>query len=178
MESSHKSSIQKKFIDQDPKIFDMSRGVRRAYNLTILFLMEVIKELGTSRSLELLEQSVEKQADIIEKELRNSLSSELEPLEMGLNIYLQFMRDAGAEVEVYNRDKSSITCRVGRCPFYEALLDVGIDCGYFLSGLCTTLTIPAIQAILSRFDPRLRLETVMTRQSAEDLCLERIYLEK
>ena len=53
---------------------------------------------------------------------------------------------------------------------------MGVDCGYFIGGLCTHLTLPAIQATLKRFDPRLKLEPRLVRETAEEFCLERVYL--
>ena len=156
----------------------MFSGVRRAYVLLILLLMEVIEERGTNRALEMLQQAAERQAEVIARELRRCMPAGLGPLDVGLEVYRRFMGDAGAEVEVHSRDSSSITVRVGRCPFYEALLDVGVDCGYFLGGLCTNLTLPAIQATLKQFDHRLRLESKLTRETAEEFCLERIYLKE
>ncbi len=43
-----------------------------------------------------------------------------------------------------------------------------------MGGLCGYLTLPAIQAILNRFDGRLRVESRLVRKSAEEFCLERI----
>jgi len=153
-------------------------GVKRAYVLLFLSLMEAIEELGTDRALEMLQRAAERQADIIAMELRRGIPRGSGPLDVGLEVHRRFMADAGAEVEVHRRDAASVTVRVRRCPFYEALLDVGVDCGYFLGGLCANLTLPAIQSILTRFDPRLRLEAEMIRQSAEEFCLERIYLHE
>ena len=145
----------------------MFKGVRRSYTLLILFLEEVIAELGTDRGLEMLQAAVENQADVIQEELFREQSMDSHPLDIGDAIYRTFMEEAGAEVVVHERDDSSVTYRVGRCPFYEAFLDVGINCGYFLEGLCGNLTLPAIQAILSRFDRRLRMESRVIRGSAE-----------
>jgi hypothetical protein len=97
-------------------------------------------------------------------------------LDTGAEVYRRFMADAGAEVSVHKRDEKSVTFVVRRCPFHEAFLDVGVDCGIFLKGLCGNLTLPAIQATLSEFDERLRVENVVARQSAEEVCLERVYL--
>jgi len=154
----------------------MFNGVRRSYTLLILFLNEVIEERGTEKGLEMLQAAVEKQADVIHSEFLRELPDDLPPLEIGDAIYRIFMEEAGAEVVVHERDDASITYRVAHCPFYEAFLDVGIDCGYFLGGLCGNLTLPAIQAILNRFDRRLRVESRLVRESAEEFCLEQIIL--
>jgi predicted ArsR family transcriptional regulator len=156
----------------------MYTGIRRSYTLLVQLLMEIIEELGTDRGIEMLQTAVERQADIIEKELKDEIPEELPPIKKGIKIYRDFMESAGAEVTLREEDDVQATFWVKRCPFYEALLDVGIDCGYFLGGLCTHLTLPAIQATMERFDPRLKLETKIVRESAEELCLERIYLEQ
>lgn len=156
----------------------MYTGIRRSYTLLVQLLMEIIEELGTDRGIEMLQTAVERQADVIEKELRGKIPPELPPIKKGITIYRDFMESAGAEVTLREEDDDQAIFWVKRCPFYEALLDVGIDCGYFLGGLCTHLTLPAIQATLKRFDPRLRLETKIVRESAEELCLERIYLKQ
>jgi predicted ArsR family transcriptional regulator len=154
----------------------MFEGIRRSYTLLTLLLMEIIEELGTDRALEMLQASVEKQAEIIARELKREIPEDVAPLERGMAVYSAFMEDAGAEIVVHERTENSVTYRVKGCPFYEALLDVGVDCGYLLGGLCTHLTLPAIQATLKRFDPRLKLEPRLVRESAEEFCLERIYL--
>ena len=151
-------------------------GLRRAYVLTFLLLMEEIEEHGTDHALEMLQRAVEKQADIVAREFKRHIPQDFSPLDIGLEVYTRFMADAGADVEIHSRDKISVTVIVKQCPFFEAILDLGIDCGYFLGGLCSNLTLPSIQAILVRFDSRLKLEAETVRESMEGLCLERIYL--
>jgi hypothetical protein len=151
-------------------------GLRRAYVLTFLLLMEEIEAHGTDHSLEMLQRAVEKQADIVAGEFKRYIPQDLRPLDIGLEVYTRFMTDAGADVEIHDRDEISATVVVKRCPFFEAILELGVDCGYFLGGLCSNLTLPSIQAILVRFDSRLKLEAETVRESMEGLCLERIYL--
>jgi len=155
----------------------MFEGVRRGYVLLVLYVMEVIERLGTDPAIELLMEAARRQGEIVAGELRRDLPPGMEPLEVGAEVYRRFMEEAGAEVSAQRRDESSVTFIVRRCPFYEALLDVGVDCGAFLNGLCGNLTLPSIQATLDQFDPRLRAGPVMVRESAEDVCLERVYLE-
>ena len=164
--------------DSTPSRGDLRSGVRRAYLLTFLMLMEAIEDHGTDHALEMFQRAVEKQAEIIARELRPEIPTGLSPLDLGLEVYMRFMRDIGAEVDVHSRDESSVTVVVRRCPFFEAFLDIEVDCSQFLGGLCSNMTMPAVQATLTRFDQRLRLEPKMVRQSVEDICLERIYLEE
>ena len=100
----------------------------------------------------------------------------LSPLEVGEYIYMDFMEKTGAEVAVHRRDEKSVTFRILRCPFYECFLDAGIDCGQFLNGLCSNMTLPSIQATINRFESGLKLETLVVRESAEEICLERVLL--
>jgi len=99
----------------------MFDGIRRSYALLTLFLMEAIEELGSDRALEMLQSAVEKQAGIIERELRRKIPEDLPPLEKGLEVYRAFMEDAGAEVTVHEKSENSVTFLIRRCPFYEAL---------------------------------------------------------
>ena len=154
----------------------MFNGVRRSYTLLALLLMEVIEEVGTDRSLEMLQSSAEGQADSLAREMGAMVPEGLGPIERGALIYRRFMGDAGANVTVHEKGEGWITFRVGRCPFYEALLDIGVDCDQFLGGLCRYLTLSSIRATLARFDQRLMLEPVLVRGSAEEFCLERIYI--
>ncbi len=151
-------------------------GVRRGYALLTLYVIEVIKDLGTQPSLDKLMEAARRQGIIISEEMRRHIPGGLQPLETGAEIYHRFMEDAGAEVSVHKREDRSVTFLVRRCPFHEAFLDVGVDCGIFLKGLCSNLTLPAIQATLLEFDPRLRVENVIARESIEGICLERVYL--
>ena len=155
-----------------------AEGVRRGYTLLTLYIIEVIKDLGTQPSLDKLMEAAEKQGVLIAKEMRKQIPAGLTPLETGAEVYLRFMKDAGAEVSVHKRDERSVTFVVRRCPFHEAFLEVGVDCGIFLKGLCSNLTLPAIQSTLSQFDQRLRVENVVARQSVEEVCLERVYLSE
>jgi hypothetical protein len=154
----------------------MFNGVKRSYTLLILFLIEVIEELGTDRSLEMLQKAIEKQAEVIYRNLLRDLPKNLTPLEIGETVYRIFMDEAGAKIFDHERTDSSITYRVSQCPFFDAFIDVGIDCGYFLGGLCSNFTLPAIQSILRRFDERLTVESRLIRDTAEEFCLEKIIL--
>ena len=154
----------------------MFDGVRRAYMLQILYVMQVIEELDTDKALEFLEKASERQGVLIAREMKKTLDPNLSSLEIGAEVYRRFMTDAGAEISVHKKDEVGVTFVINRCPFFEAFLDVGVDCGMFLNGLCTHLTLPSIQATLSQFDPKLKVEAVLTREAAEDLCLERVYL--
>ena len=153
-------------------------GVRRGYTLLTLYIIAVIRDLGTQPSLDKLLEVAEKQGVLIANEMRRQIPTGLTPLEMGAEVYRCFMTDAGAEVNIHKRDEASITFVVRRCPFHEAFLEVGVDCGIFLRGLCSNLTLPAIQATLNQFDPKLKVENVVARQSAEEVCLERIYISR
>jgi hypothetical protein len=154
----------------------MFDGARRAYMLQILYVMNAIEELGSDKALEILEKSSERQGVIIARNMKKTLPEGMTNLEIGAEVYRRFMSDAGTEISVHQQDEKSVTFVINRCPFFEAFLDVGVDCGMFLNGLCTHLTLPSIQATLNQFDPRLKVEPVLTRKAAEDLCLERVYL--
>ncbi len=154
----------------------MFEGVRRAYVLQIAYIMEVVEELGTDEALKMLDEAAERQGAIVAREMRRALPQGMGALDVGAEVYRRFMADAGAEITEHKRDETSVTFLVKRCPFYEALLDVGVDCGMFLNGLCGNLILPSVQHTLSHFDERLRVETVVTRETAEELCLERVYL--
>jgi hypothetical protein len=153
-------------------------GVRRGYTLLTLYIIEVIKDLGTQPSLDKLMEAAEKQGALIANEMRKQIPAGLTLIETGAEVYLRFMRNAGSDVSVHKRDSKSVTFIVRRCPFHETFLDVGIDCGIFLKGLCSNLTLPAIQATLNEFDPSLKVENVVARQSAEEICLERVYVSE
>jgi hypothetical protein len=156
----------------------MFDGVRRAYDLNILYVMKVIEILGTDKALELLEEASRRQGVITAREMRRTLPEDMTPLEIGAEVYRRFMADAGAEIKIHKQDEASVTFLINRCPFFEAFLDVGVDCGMFLNGLCTHLTLPSIQATLNEFDPRLKVEADLTRESAEEFCLERVILSE
>jgi len=154
----------------------MFDGVKRAYVLQIAYIMEVIEEQGTDEALRMLDDAAKRQGAIVAREMRRTLPEGLDVLDVGAEVYRRFMADAGAEITEHKRDEESVTFLIRRCPFYEAFLDVGVDCGMFLNGLCGNLTLPSIQYTLSHFDDGLRVEPVVTRESAEELCLERVYL--
>lgn len=152
-------------------------GVRRVYALCFLFLMEIIEKLGTDRALDLLLKAVERQAEIVERELSRSVGGIIDPLGKGLEVYSRFMEDLGAQVKVQNRGEGESMVRVGWCPIYEAFLDIGLECGFWMEGLCTHIVLPSMEEILKRFDPRLRLVLERYRASVEEHCLVRLKLK-
>ena len=156
----------------------MFDGVRRAYDLVILFLMEVIGEVGTAPALSLIQRAVERQAVIIAGELKRVIPKDLKALDLGLEVYRKFMEDVGSEIKVISKTVDSVNVAVGRCPFFEAFLDVEVDCGYFVSGLCTNLVLPSIHAVLKRFNSSLTLKATTIRQTAEERCFVSIKLEE
>jgi hypothetical protein len=153
-------------------------GVRRAYDLVVLFLMEVIGEIGTDPALGLINRAVERQADIIAGELKRVIPKGLKVQDLGLEVYRKFMEDVGSEIKVISKNVDSVNVAVGRCPFFEAFLDVEVECGYFVSGLCTNLVLPSVQAVLKRFNSKFRLEATTIRQTAEERCFVSINLEE
>lgn len=156
---------------------DQARGIRRAYTLLFLLMMELVEELGSDRALEMLRNAAERQAKIFEEEFRKEGYSSINPIEMGFKAYRAFMEDLGARVDIHERGEISIILRIERCPLFEAMIDVGVDCGYLQGGLCLNLITPAIQEILKRLNPGLKLRTKLNRQSFDEFCLEEIYLE-
>jgi predicted ArsR family transcriptional regulator len=156
----------------------MFNGVKRAYILQIAYIMKVIEKYGTDEALGILEEAAQRQGTITAREMRRTLPKDLSPLDTAVEVYRRFMSDTGAEVTEHQRDENSVTFLINRCPFYEAFLDIGVDCGMFLNGLCNNLTLPSIQCTLTHFDSRLKIEPVVSRESAEEICMERVYLSE
>lgn len=154
----------------------MFEGVKRAYTLQALYIMKTIEIIGTDPAIDLLMKAAESLGAIIANELKKNLPDDLNRLEIGAKVYRTFMTDASSEITEYKRDEESVTFIIKRCPFYEAFLEIGIDCGIFLNGLCSNLTLPAIQATLRHFDESLKVEPVMTRETVDEFCLERVYI--
>jgi hypothetical protein len=156
----------------------MSDGVRRGYALLAFYAFEVVGEVGSDKAIQLLMQAAERQGPVLAREMKRIMPSGLAPHDAGAWVYRRFMSDAGAEVEEYRRDGESVTFRILRCPFYEAFLDTGVDCGDLLNGLCVNYTMPVLQAALKRINPALRVEPVLTRKTTEELCLERVFIRE
>ena len=138
--------------------------------------LKVIEKLGTKHAIDMLMEAGEEQGRIMIRELSRHLSSDLEALDAGEKMFKTFMEDAGAEVSIHVKGENSVTFHINRCPFYDAFLDVGVECGIFLEKLCENLTLPVIQEVLKTLDTRLRVENVLSKKVAEDFCLERVYM--
>jgi hypothetical protein len=140
-------------------------------------MMKIIECLGTDTAIAILMEAAELQASVIARELKEKVTG-FDSLELGEEVYQIFMGDAGAEVKIFKRDMESVTFIVNRCPFFEAFLDIGVDCSMFSKGICGNLALPSIQAVLNQFNSNLKIETLINRESIEDYCLERIYIDK
>jgi len=148
----------------------MATGPRRIYTLSFLFLMEVIQRLGTDKALGLLTEAAKKHAEILEKEFgaAHGLGT---PLEKGAYVYRAFMKDLGTETQVVRESIDGVDVRSRSCPIYGAFLDIGVECDFWMKGLCTNIVLPSIEAALKRFDERLTLTLLKHRSSAEDECV-------
>ncbi|MCD6479725.1 hypothetical protein J7L65_02945 [Candidatus Bathyarchaeota archaeon] len=151
-------------------------GARRAYTLLFLLISEIVEQLGTDGALEAIERAVEREAELLARELQGSLSAS-NPLERGLEAYGELMGSIGARFEVVEREENRFTIRVDYCPYYEALIDASIDCGYFLGGVCRNIVRPLLEAVLKQLDDRLRLEVEAVREAAEGVCILRLRLD-
>ncbi len=58
-------------------------GVRRGYTLLSLYIIEVIKDLGTQPSLDKLMEAADKQGAMIVTEMKRQIPTGMTPLETG-----------------------------------------------------------------------------------------------
>ncbi|MBN1683363.1 L-2-amino-thiazoline-4-carboxylic acid hydrolase [Candidatus Bathyarchaeota archaeon] len=149
----------------------MTTNYSYGYTLLSLYLIEVIKKLGTREALQMLESASTEQGVLIAKRYEKNLPKTLHPIEKGAEIFKAFMTETGADIKIHKKTEDSYTFLINKCPFNELYLEIGIDCGYFLNGLCSNLVLPSIRATLMQIDKNLEIEPVITRESAEDFCL-------
>ncbi|MBM3291342.1 hypothetical protein FJY84_01550 [Candidatus Bathyarchaeota archaeon] len=156
----------------------MTTNYKYGYTLLALYLIENIKKNGSQEALTMLDAASDQQGIILAEEYKKILPKDLSPLELGAEAYKLFMTDTGSEVFLHKKNDDDITFRIQKCPFHEIYLNVGIDCGYFLNGLCSNLILPSIKATLNHLNKNLRIEPMLTRETAEDFCLIKIIYDK
>lgn len=122
----------------------------------------------------MLDSASEQQGIMLAEEYKKILPKTLSTLEVGAETYKLFMTETGAEIVLHEKGDDSFTFRIQKCPFHEVYLNIGIDCGYFLNGLCSNLILPSIRSTLKHLNKNLRIEPVLTRETAEDFCLIKI----
>jgi len=152
----------------------VTTNYKYGYTLLALYLIEAIKKFGSQEALAMLDLASEQQGLMLAKEYRKTLPKTLTTLELGAEAYKLFMTDTGAEVLLHKKSEDSFFFRIQKCPFNEVYLDIGIDCGYFLNGLCSNLILPSIRSTLKNLNNNLRIEPVLTRETAEDFCIIKI----
>lgn len=152
----------------------MTTNYRYGYTLLALYLIEAIKKFGSQEALTMLDSASEQQGVMLAEEYKKILPKTLSTLEMGAEAYKLFMMETGADIVLQKKSDDSFTFRIQKCPFHEVYLEVGIDCGYFLNGLCSNLILPSIRSTLKHLNTNLRIEPVLTRETAEDFCLIKI----
>lgn len=74
-----------------------------------------------------------------------------------------------------NPDK--ITCKVGRCPVYEAADMLGMDNNAIEAG-CRAGAITFMDSAAKQLNPKLSYKLIKFRSSADDCCEESVILEK
>jgi len=139
--------------------------------------MEIIEHIGTSKALELLSEAAEKHAAVLETEFKSAHELDA-PLQKGVYVYRTFMRDLGTETEIVGKSAGSVDIRAHECPIYGAYLDIGLECAFWMKGLCTNIVLPSIESALRRFDDRLALALQSHRSSAEECCIVRVRLNE
>ena len=52
----------------------------------------------------MLQASVEKQANVVANEIRRNIPERLDPIELSIFIYRTFMEEAGAKIQIHEKD--------------------------------------------------------------------------
>jgi hypothetical protein len=134
------------------------------------------RELGLERALALNTKSqesmgvaqgkaIKEQSGRQEFDLQAVKSLVKEPTEQGI----------GLRSEVIEETQNSVVFRLGRCPFYDAALSVGLS-GDTIEKICRSGSMRFMDSTVKQMNPRLSYELLRMRSSQDDFCEEAIRL--
>ena len=155
---------------------DTFTGAKSAFTFLFAYLNTVGQEIGMERALALDTKMCEamgaaqgmamkEQAGMEEIDLQavNSLNERF--LEGGLGITSELLEE-GARKHLF---------KVGRCPLYEAAAELGMDHAS-IEALCRAGAIRFMDTMVKQMNPALSYQLQQFRASAEDSCMEVMYL--
>lgn len=83
----------------------------------------------------------------------------------------------GIASEVVEENQNMITCKVGRCPIYEAGEMLGMDNNAIEAG-CRAGAITFMDSAVKQLNPNISYKLTKFRSSADDYCEESVVFEK
>ena len=153
-------------------------GVKRAYCVFFSYIISVIENLGSDKSLEILNEVVQKRGKEDGLDLKRRLKTESDDVSDGLALYSAFIQDSGMNFDIVNKAENKIVLRIGTCPVYEASHEAILDCQYFGERMCRLIYLPLASALVSVINPNLSVDLVRYRTFHDGYCIEEMSLKE
>ena len=155
---------------------DTFNGAKNAYTFLFAYLNTVGQEIGMERAMVLDTRMCEAMGAAQGMAFKEQSGMEELSFQAVNSLNERFMEDGlGITSQLLEEDAHRRLFKVGRCPLYEAAAELGMD-NASIEALCRSGAIRFMDTMVKQMNPALSYQLREFRSSAEDSCLEALYL--
>lgn len=155
---------------------DTFTGAKSAFTFFFAYLNTVGQEIGMERAITLDTKMCEAMGAAQGKAMKEQAGMEELGLQAVNSLNDRFLENGlGLTSQVVEQDAQRQLFKVGRCPLYEAAAELGMD-NASIEALCRSGAIRFMDTLVKQMNPALSYQLQKFRASAEDSCLEVMYL--
>jgi hypothetical protein len=155
---------------------DTFTGAKNAYTFLFAYLNTVGQEIGMERAMALDTKMCETMGAAQGMAMMEHAGMEQLGLQTVTSLNERFLEDGlGITSQLLEEDAQKHLFKVGRCPLYEAAAELGMD-NASIEALCRSGALRFMDTMVKQLNPALSYQLQQFRSSAEDSCIEAMYL--
>lgn len=155
---------------------DIFTGAKNAYTFLFAYLNTVGQEIGMERAMALDTRMCEAMGAAQGMAMKEQAGMEELSIQAVSSLNERFLEDGlGITSQPLEEDAHKHLFKVGRCPLYEAAAELGMDHDS-IEALCRSGAIRFMDTMVKQMNPALSYQLQQFRSSAEDSCVEAMYL--
>ena len=155
---------------------DTFNGAKNGFTYLFAYLNTVGQDIGIERALALDTKMCEATGAAQGMAMKEQAGMEKISLQAVTSLTETFLEDGlGITSQPLEEDARKQLFKVGRCPLYEAAEALGMD-NASIEGLCRGGAIRFMDTLVKQLNPALSYQLREFRSSAEDSCLEGMFL--
>jgi hypothetical protein len=157
-------------------IEDKFDGAKNGLSFYYAYLKEVARETGMDNAVSIGTKVDSALGAATGRKLKEQLGNKECDLLTAVSMALDTIKEGfGITSMVVSESPQKIVTRCGKCPVYEACMDVGMD-SETTENLCHTGSLEFMDAMIKELNPKLSYKLTKFRSSADDFCEETIML--
>jgi hypothetical protein len=155
---------------------DTFNGAKSGFTYMFAYLNTVGQEIGMERALALDTKMCEAMGAVQGMAMKEQTGMEEISLQVVTSLTERFLEEGlGIASQPLEEEAKQQLFKVGRCPLYEAAEALGMD-NASIEGLCRAGAIQFMDSLVKQLNPALSYQLREFRSSAEDSCIEGVFL--